>query len=131
MVPDPLALNSVLLITTVYYLTQAATRSHTPSRSRPVLHVGDSTQKVVPYVSGAQTEGYPTQIGVGKVSPKEMMATLNLGHIADSQAGKTGRGEGKETRFRYSTCKISRQKGMWFPLGPVSSLTRPAERYHG
>ena len=83
-------------------------------------------QRVVPCVSGASTERYPTQIGVGKVSPEEMTAMLNLGHIADSQAGEAERGEEEETRFRYSTCKISRQKRMWFSLGPVSSLTRLA-----
>lgn len=47
-------------------------------------------------MSGALTEGYPNQIGVGKVSPEELMATLNLGHKQITRQGRERGMKGKK-----------------------------------
>lgn len=60
-------------------------------------------------VSGASTEGRPTQTGVGKGSPKEMIPALNLGHISDNQAGGMERNKGEVTLSRQEKkCVLSR-----------------------
>lgn len=65
-----------------------------------------------------QQREHGTQTGVGRGFPEEVMPVLNLGHIADNQAGGAGKGASEEKlnsgRGHSTSCKTSRQGGMWF-----------------
>lgn len=81
MIPDPLVLRSVLLIT-VNYLMQTATHSNlyqfphlgSTAHREDEFHTvkrRDRAQRLFPCVSGSSTDRHPAQAGVGKDAPEE------------------------------------------------------------